>query len=144
MKSRGSDQTIGGITVPKSQVGHTCTLGSLAASATATVTLVVKPTAPGTITNMASATGNPTDPSPGNNSATAVTTVTVPLCAGLTPTKVGTPGNDMITGTSGNDVIHGLGSNDIINGGNGNDIICGGNGNGQLFGENGNNGTDAL
>jgi uncharacterized repeat protein (TIGR01451 family) len=126
-----------------------CNLGSLPASANATVTLVVKPTAAGTITNTASVTATETDPTSANDSDTEQTTVNPAQCDGLTPTIVGTPGNNTISGTNGNDVIHGLGGNDIISGGNGDDIICGGEGNDtlngggidRLFGENGN---DAL
>ncbi len=59
-------------------------------------------------------------------------------CNGLTPTIVGTPGDDVIYGTNGNDVIAGLGGNDIIYGGNGNDVICGDTGDDTLYGGNGN------
>ncbi|MCA1695044.1 MAG: DUF11 domain-containing protein, partial [Actinobacteria bacterium] len=55
----------------------TCSLGDIAAGATATVTIVVKPTEQGTITSTASATANqPSDPDMTNNSATAETKVT--------------------------------------------------------------------
>jgi len=47
------------------------------------------------------------------------------LC-GLTPTLLGTRGNDVMTGTPGNDVIFGRRGNDVIDGGGGNDIVCGG------------------
>lgn len=61
------------------------------------------------------------------------------LCpSGLTPTIVGTAGNDNLTGTPGDDVIFGLGGNDKIAGRGGNDIICGGDGNDELSGGNGN------
>jgi uncharacterized repeat protein (TIGR01451 family) len=52
-----------------------CTLGELASGATATATIVVKPTALGTITNTATVTGNETDSNPGDNTAMATTTV---------------------------------------------------------------------
>jgi uncharacterized repeat protein (TIGR01451 family) len=52
-----------------------CDLGSLARGATATVTIVVKPTRKGTVTNTASATADSPDPNQANNSATATTTV---------------------------------------------------------------------
>ena len=48
------------------------------------------------------------------------------LCYGLAPTRVGTPGADVINGTWGNDVIAGLGGNDTIDGKGGDDLICGG------------------
>jgi uncharacterized repeat protein (TIGR01451 family)/CSLREA domain-containing protein len=56
-----------------------CSLGALAAGASATITLVVNVNAaPGsTITNTASVSGMLSDPSPGNNSATANTTVLI-------------------------------------------------------------------
>lgn len=62
-------------------------------------------------------------------------------CGGQTPTKVGTPGADIIDGTDGPDVIHGLGGNDIIRGLGGDDVICGGTGNNII---NGGNGNDTL
>ena len=46
-------------------------------------------------------------------------------CNDLTPTLVGTTGNDILLGTSGDDVIAGLGGNDRISGLGGDDIICG-------------------
>ena len=138
----------------------TCDLGDLASGDDATVTIVVEPTATGTITNSVAVTSVETDDNPGNNTDSEDTTVTELLCNGLVPTIVDTPGNDAnLRGTNGPDVIHGLGGNDIISGLNGNDVICGGEGNDilsgnngidQLFGENGtdtlsgNNGNDAL
>jgi uncharacterized repeat protein (TIGR01451 family) len=53
----------------------TCNLGTLASGATATVTITVKPTSKGTITNTASVTGSPTDPNTANNKSVATTTV---------------------------------------------------------------------
>jgi hypothetical protein len=52
-----------------------CALGSLSSGATATVTIVVRPSAPGTLTNQASVSANTTDPKLANNSATATTSV---------------------------------------------------------------------
>ena len=54
--------------------------------------------------------------------------VVVPKCQGLTPTLLGTGGNDVLTGTAGVDVIHGLGGADKIDGVGGADKICGGEG----------------
>jgi uncharacterized repeat protein (TIGR01451 family) len=54
----------------------TCNLGTLASGANATVTIVVKPTRTGSWTNTASVSGGQSDPSTGNNSASAATTVT--------------------------------------------------------------------
>jgi len=53
----------------------TCNLGTLASGAGATVTIVVRPTRLGTITNTATATAPQTDPNQGNNTATVATTV---------------------------------------------------------------------
>jgi len=50
----------------------------------------------------------------------------VDVCQTLTPTIVGTEGDDTITGTNGDDIIFGLGGNDTVDGGRGDDIICGG------------------
>jgi len=137
----------------------TCDLGDLGSGAGATVTIVVQPTATGTITNSVTVESAETDENLDNNTDTEETTVAPFLCDGLVPTILGTPGNNILIGTNGNDVIHGLGGNDIINGGNGNDTICagagndilnGGDGTDRLFGENGNdilngsNGNDAL
>jgi Ca2+-binding RTX toxin-like protein len=48
-----------------------------------------------------------------------------PTCRGLTPTIVGTAGNDHLVGTSGPDVIAGLAGKDTIEGLAGDDVICG-------------------
>lgn len=66
-----------------------CAIGSLVIGGTATVTIVVKPTTQGTITNTATVTGNEADSTPGNNTATATTTVRGALGAlTLSPTDV--------------------------------------------------------
>ena len=69
------------------------------------------------------------------------TAATIPTCLGESATKIGTPGDDVITATDDDDVIVGLGGNDTISGGGGFDLICGGDGNdtivqssGGLFG----------
>ena len=56
----------------------TCNLGSLANGASATVTIDVRATQQGTMTNVADVSGSPTDPDTANNRATAVTTVGPP------------------------------------------------------------------
>src|SRR2546426_895241 len=55
-----------------------CNLGTLANAARATITIVVRPTSAGTITNTASVTANEVDPNSANNTATQVTTVSGP------------------------------------------------------------------
>ena len=59
-------------------------------------------------------------------------------CAGLTPTIVGTSGDDVLYGTEGDDVIKALAGNDTVYGLSGNDTICGGAGNDVLLGGEGN------
>ncbi|MGH3998561.1 MAG: hypothetical protein ACRDTJ_13995, partial [Pseudonocardiaceae bacterium] len=120
-----------------------CDLGDLASGANATVTIVVKPTATGTLTNSVTVESAETDENPDNNTDTEDTTVSELLCNGLVPTRVGTPGNDVLLGTNGNDVIHGVGGHDVISSGSGDDTVCGGDGNDvlsgldRLFGEGG-------
>jgi uncharacterized repeat protein (TIGR01451 family) len=63
-------------TKPKTKDGTvTCSVGSLAGGQSATITIVVTPTTPGTLTNTATVTGDQVDPTPVDNSATATTTV---------------------------------------------------------------------
>ena len=120
----------------------TCDLGDLASGESAAVTIVVQPTAEGTLTNTVVVESAETDENPDNNTDTETTTVAPLLCDGLVPTILGTPGNNTLTGTNGDDVIHGLSGNDTISGGEeGNDILSGNNGNDSL---NGNNGNDSL
>jgi uncharacterized repeat protein (TIGR01451 family) len=52
-----------------------CTLGNMVSSSVATVTIVVNPKATGTVNNTATVASTSTDPTPGNNSSTATTTV---------------------------------------------------------------------
>jgi uncharacterized repeat protein (TIGR01451 family) len=52
-----------------------CNLGDLANGTSTSITIVVTTTTPGTLTNTATVSGNETDPTPLNNSATATTTV---------------------------------------------------------------------
>ena len=53
----------------------TCFLGNLANGASATVTIIVIPAAPGALSITASVTGSPSDPDPTNNAASSTTTV---------------------------------------------------------------------
>ncbi len=69
--------TQGSCTLKPSKNAVACTIGTMASGASVTITLVVKPTSKGTITNTASVTlTSPTDPNTANNTATATTTVT--------------------------------------------------------------------
>jgi uncharacterized repeat protein (TIGR01451 family) len=67
----------------------TCQLNTLANGATATVTVVVAPTATGGLSLTAATSGDESDPTSGNNSATAVTTVS--SSAPPSPTPPPTP-----------------------------------------------------
>jgi Ca2+-binding RTX toxin-like protein len=58
--------------------------------------------------------------------------------AGITPTIVGTPGDDVLSGTPGDDVILALGGDDAVAGGGGDDVICGGGGSDVINGDDGN------
>jgi len=110
-----------------------CSLGSIAASGSATVTITVTPAATGTITATSTVDATETDPTPGNNTDAENTTVN----NGLGCTITGTNGNDTLNGTNGADVICGLGGNDTIDGGNGTDTIYGGDGADAISGGNG-------
>src|SRR5204862_17198 len=69
----------------------TCSLGTLATGASATVTIVVPPTATGTLINTASVSGSPADPNPGNDRATVSTTVNPAADLALTNTAAPDP-----------------------------------------------------
>jgi uncharacterized repeat protein (TIGR01451 family) len=71
----GSARTSKG-TCTRSKTTVVCSIGTLAPGQTAKVTIVVKPTQRGTITNTATVgASRPADPNPANNSGTATTTV---------------------------------------------------------------------
>jgi uncharacterized repeat protein (TIGR01451 family) len=126
----------------------TCVLGQVNAATTATVTIVVKTTKAGTLSNTATVT-SPEDVVLQNNSATATTTVTkppakpkkpkkpkgTPSCAA--PSIAGTAGDDVITGTSHGDVIVTFGGNDRVFAGGGGDLICTGGGADFVFADRG-------
>jgi uncharacterized repeat protein (TIGR01451 family) len=60
----------------------TCTVGTLAPGASATITIVVTlPSTPGTVVNTARASTTSTDPTPGNDSDTAAVVVQIPAAA---------------------------------------------------------------
>ncbi|MEV7522150.1 calcium-binding protein [Streptomyces sp. NPDC091371] len=123
-----------------------CTLGTLAAGAQATVTVVAEPRTTGTLSDTATASSSPADPVPGNNTATATTTVN--NARGCT--IIGTSGADTLTGGYFTDVVCGLSGNDTIRPGYGNDTVHAGPGNDNVdggFGDdtlNGNTGNDIL
>lgn len=137
-----------------------CSNPSVAASAVATFTLVVKVNAgvvSGTvIMNTATVVSATTDPVTTNNAATTTTTIRVAAAActitgtNQSETLNGTAGDDVICGGNGRDTINGLGGNDIILGQNGKDTLNGGDGNDTVMGGNakdvvvGGTGIDAL
>jgi len=143
---------------------QTCTIGTLAASTSASFTLVVKVnpgTASGTvITNSATVSSATTDPNSANNTASTTTVVGVAadLCAragaitgtNQSDTLNGTAGDDIICGGNGRDTINGRGGNDVIFGQNGKDVLNGNEGNDSIMGGNGKDqitggaGIDAL
>jgi uncharacterized repeat protein (TIGR01451 family) len=114
----------------------TCTLGTLGASATETVTIRVRPERAGRISNTASVSSDPDDPNTADNEATEQTRVNQgPSCGGRAATIVGTPDDDVITGTDRRDVISALGGDDQVNSLGGKDAICGKSGNDVLKGK---------
>jgi uncharacterized repeat protein (TIGR01451 family) len=126
----------------------TCDLGQVDAGATATVTIVVKTKADGTLSNTATV-ASPEDVALANNSDTVTTTVNkkpakpkkpkkpkgTPSCAA--PTITGTAGDDVITGTSHGDVIVTLTGNDQVFAGGGGDLVCTDGGADFVFGDRG-------
>jgi hypothetical protein len=137
----------GTCTVPSSgtrDVG--CSLGTLAAGASTTVTVTFAVDAPsGLLSNnlvnlfslAARVTSTSSDSNSGNNVAAVATTAMVPLCFGRPAgptTLIGTPGNDRLVGGPGADRICGRGGNDVILGGGGNDLLSGGDGNDKIVG----------
>lgn len=129
-----------------------CALGALQPSGeygAATVTIKVKPTKAGQLSNMASVDvgSGDTDPVAANNSDTETTTVIAagnpygpsggPKCAGRHADIVGTGGADVLVGTSKRDVIKARGGNDRIRGLGRRDIVCAGGGNDRVKGGSG-------
>ena len=116
-----------------------CSLGTLPAGASATVTIAVEPLVAGALSNTATVAGTP-DPAgaTANNTATATTTAVGAVPGVRKCTITGTSGDDVLAGTEGDDVICGLSGNDRIFGGGGNDVLYGDAGNDGVFGGEGN------
>jgi uncharacterized repeat protein (TIGR01451 family) len=117
----------------------TCHLGALAAGSSGTlsnptITIQVRPTKVGTITNSATVTSAENDPNRANNSASATTRVNaVPTppthtatCRGQTATIVGNRKGNRLVGTGHRDVVQAGRGNDTILTDGGNDLICAG------------------
>ena len=117
-----------------------CNLGKLPNGAAATVTIVVRPTAEGVLTNTAEVSSPGDDPNLSNNSASAETLALIkfPKCGGKEATIIALPGQTSVGGTSGNDVIVGNKTAQEIRGGKGNDRICGRGGDDRIKGVSGN------
>ena len=121
----------------------TCTINNLVADGTdpyveeskSTITIEVKPTEAGKVTNTARVTSEVADPIAANNADTVTTKVNKPAgggnkptCAGVEATIVGTSEGEVLNGTDGRDVILARGGDDEIYGNDGNDLICAGRG----------------
>jgi uncharacterized repeat protein (TIGR01451 family) len=115
----------------------TCSIGTLETGPTAkvssaTVTLVVIPRAPGTITNKAVVKADQNEAVTANNEASVSTTVLAPTpvakCRGVAATVIGTEGPDTLATTGGRDVIVALGGDDVIVSRAGRDLVCAGSG----------------
>jgi uncharacterized repeat protein (TIGR01451 family) len=123
-------------TCQKSGSKITCDLGQVNSAASATVTITVRASKSGTVSNTASLT-SADDTNPANNLDTETTVInkkpSTPRkpkghlsCAA--PTIVGTAGNDVLQGTSHADVIVSLAGSDQVFAGGGNDLVCTGGG----------------
>ncbi len=121
------------------QETHTviCTAASWPANVSLSVYISVLPEVDTSISNTVSLISEVPDSNLNNNTAT-VNVIVQPACSGLTPTILGSNGNDTLAGTAGDDVIFGRGGNDIILGLEGNDVLCGGTGDDGISGDAGN------
>lgn len=111
----------------------TCTIGALPTSGSETVTIRVRPTRDGNVTNTASVESVENDPVAANNEESETTRVNpapqppaAAACRGVTATIKGTGGSDQLTGTGGRDVIAAFGGNDTIAALAGTDLVCAG------------------
>jgi uncharacterized repeat protein (TIGR01451 family) len=75
---------------------ETCTIGALASGASATATIVVTPTQPGSLTAAATVSGSQPDPNSANDTASATTMAD--LATRAAPTLSGAPGNGTLGG----------------------------------------------
>jgi uncharacterized repeat protein (TIGR01451 family) len=120
-----------------------CNVGGLTAQgggATKSVTIQVRPTKEGAISNDASVKSVENDPQRGNDSDTERTVVNAQpgppgpppgqaTCRGVRATIRGTAGPDDLVGTGGPDVVAAFGGNDEVATFAGNDLVCLGRGN---------------
>src|SRR5206468_2129594 len=85
-----------------------CSTGAIASGASATVTLVVRPTALGSLSNTVTVTENESDTNPTNNSATATNAVNDPMPPTISIFQINN-GNSV---TTSRDVTLALGASD--------------------------------
>jgi uncharacterized repeat protein (TIGR01451 family) len=110
----------------------TCSLGTVLAGTTASVTIAVKAEKQGTASNAATVTTSVVDANAANNQDTETTAILNKgkakkpkkraSCA--TPTISGTAGNDVLVGTNRADVIRAFSGDDQVFAGGGKDLIC--------------------
>ena len=111
----------------------TCRLGTVKKGASVQVEVTATGLTAGDLHNAFSVRSRRTDPAPGNNRASTLTSVPRAEC-----TVIGTAGNDRLAGTAGDDVVCGLGGNDVLSGLDGKDTLYGGSGKDKLVGGAGN------
>src|SRR6476646_3648655 len=118
----------------------TCNLGAIGTATqanvtTPTVSIQVRPTRAGSITNSATVSSAENDPAKANNTDTATTKVNAaasppaqPTCRGVAATIVGTAGDNNLVGTGGRDVVLARAGDDVILTDGGRDLVCAGRG----------------
>lgn len=111
-------KTIGGLV--------TCTVGTLASTASASRTVTVGVVNAGPISATANARGAIGDTNIANNVATTTTTATFRTGQTAKCTRLGTASSETLTGSSSSETICGFGGNDVILGNGGNDVVNGG------------------
>ena len=104
----------------------TCSVGTLAAGASASKQIVVGVIASGVHSLTATVLQGATDPVPGNDSRTTSTSASYPTGQAAACTRLGTAVAESLSGTSGADVLCGFGGGDTLTGGAGNDTLNGG------------------
>jgi uncharacterized repeat protein (TIGR01451 family) len=117
-----------------------CVIDTLASGDTARLSVRVRPTKEGTMTNTVTVDSRTPDPISEDNTDSEQTTVQNPepvICGGRRATVIGTDGDDNLPGTDGNDVIAALGGNDTVAASGGNDFVCGSAGNDTIKGKGG-------
>ena len=141
----------GACVVPSGGTGDVgCSLGTLAAGASTTVTVTFAVDVPGggAISNnllnlfslAARVTSTSSDANEADNMAAVSTSVIIPTCFGSPAgprVVIGTAGNDRLVGSSRADRICGRGGNDVIIGGRGKDQLDGGPGNDTILARDG-------